>query len=69
MTKRWREIEKLLTVIAEQADANLLELKPTRGGHVRARFDRGGPVFVAATPSDWRAIRNIEALARRALRS
>ena len=43
MTRRDRDLNRLLAAIARQADAKLVELRKTNGGHVRARFDRGGP--------------------------
>jgi len=36
----------------------------TSGGHVRIETPQG-PVFVASTPSDWRAARNMRSLLRR----
>jgi hypothetical protein len=68
MTKHERELEKLLAAIAQQADARLVELRKTNGGHVRASFDRGGSLFMSPTPSDIRSIKNFRAQARRALR-
>jgi hypothetical protein len=37
---------------------------PTKGGHWVISTPRG-PVFVSATPSDWRALRKIRAELRR----
>ena len=68
MTKHIREIEKLLTVLSDEANAKLVELQKTNGGHVKARFDRGGLLFTSSTPSDWRTTRNLKAQAKRALR-
>ena len=62
MTKRERELAKVLPVVAEQANARLVDIRKTNGGHVRRRFDRG-------TPSDRvRTIKNDAAQARRLLR-
>lgn len=36
------------------------QARPTRGGHWVVSTPRG-PVFVSATPSDWRALRKIRA--------
>lgn len=44
MTKHIRDLERLLAVIARQADARLVELRKTNGGHVRASFDRGSQI-------------------------
>ena len=69
MTKRGRELCQLLSQIAERGNARLIEIRKTNGGHVRARFDRCGPLFLAATPSDnARTLRNDVAQARRLLR-
>ena len=69
MTKRERELCQLLSQIAERGNARLIEIRKTNGGHVRARFDRGGPLFLSATPSDnVRTIKNDAAQARRLLR-
>jgi hypothetical protein len=44
------------------------QLTPTSGGHIK--FTKRGcpPVFAAATPSCWRAMRNLEAMLRRVVR-
>lgn len=42
----------------------------TRGGHWRFQHpDMQGPVFAPDTPSDYRGIRNFQALLRRKMRS
>lgn len=51
MTKRERELKHELMVLAEKQHERLLELKLTPGGHYVARFSRGGPLYVASTPS------------------
>jgi hypothetical protein len=68
MTKRERELYQLLSQIAERANARLIEIRKTNGGHVRARFDRGGLLFLSSTPPDIRATQNDAAQARRLLR-
>jgi hypothetical protein len=68
MTKRERELCQLLSQIAERGNARLIEIRKTDGGHIRARFDRGRPLFLSSTPSDIRTIKNDAAVARRALR-
>ncbi|WP_206752374.1 type II toxin-antitoxin system HicA family toxin, partial [Acetobacter sicerae] len=39
-----------------------------RGGHVRWQHETGALYFSAATPGDWRVVRNIEAGLKRAAR-
>jgi hypothetical protein len=68
MTKHQRGLKRLLNTIAEQTNTKLIQLRKTNGGHLQARFDRGGPLFMASTPSDVRAIKNTAAMARRVLR-
>ena len=68
MTKRERELEKILSAVAERANARLVEVRKTNGGHVRARFDRGGILFLSSTPSDIRTTKNGAAQAKRLLR-
>jgi hypothetical protein len=65
MNTRARDLNRLLLAIAAEAGARLVEI---RSGHVRASFDRGGPMFISSTPSDVRAIKNTAATARRVLR-
>jgi hypothetical protein len=67
MTKHQRVLKRLLTAIAEQTNTKLIQLRKTNGGHLRARFDRGGPIFTGSTPSDVRAVKNFKAQARRVL--
>ena len=57
MNVRGRDLSRLLSAIAAEANARLIELRKTNGGHVRASFDRGGPMFISSTPSDVRAIK------------
>ncbi len=40
------------------------QARPTRGGHWEISTPRG-PVYVSATPSDWRALRKVRAELRR----
>ena len=68
MTRRERGLRQLLTVVAERANARLVEIRKANGGHVQDSFDRGGPLFANSTPSDYRSIKNFTAQARRALR-
>ena len=51
MRRRERELRRALVVLAEKANASLLELRTTNGGHYVARFSKGGPLYVASTPS------------------
>jgi hypothetical protein len=66
MTKRTRDLDRLLATIALQT--NGVEIRKTNGGHIRARFDRGLLIFIGSTPSDWRTTRNLRAQAKMALR-
>jgi hypothetical protein len=68
VTKHQRGLKRLLTTIADQAGARLIGIQRTGGGHVRARFDRGSPLFTGSTPFDWRSIKNFKAHAKRVLR-
>ena len=68
MTRRERDLRRLLTVLPERANARLVEIRNANGGHVRAGFDRGAPLFASSTPNDCRSIKNFTAQARRALR-
>ena len=69
MTSRYNcDLERLFATLALQANAKLVEIRKTNGGHIRARFDRGGPMFNSSKPSDVRAIKNTAAMAKRVLR-
>jgi hypothetical protein len=68
MTQRDRDLNRLLSAIAAEAGARLVEIRKTNGGHIRASFDRGGILFVSSTPSDYRDHQITKAQARRALR-
>jgi hypothetical protein len=69
MNARDRDLSRLLSAIAAEAGARLVGIRKTNGGHIRASFDRGGPLFLAATPSDnARALKNDAAQAKRLLR-
>ena len=68
MNARERDLSRLLSAVAMRAGARLVELRKTGGNHVRARFDRGGPMFISSTPNDVRAIKNAAAMAKRVLR-
>jgi hypothetical protein len=69
MTSRYnRDLERLLATIALRANAKLVEIRKTNGGHVRARFDRGGLLFLSSTPSDIRTIKKDAAQAKRLFR-
>jgi hypothetical protein len=69
---KWRRLERdlrrLLMVVAAQSGARLVELRTTGGSHIRASFDRGGPLFTSSTPGDVRTIKNFKARAKRVLR-
>ena len=68
MNARDRDLSRPSSAVAMRAGARLVELRKTGGNHVRARFDRGGPMFISSTPSDVRAIKNTAAMAKRVLR-
>lgn len=63
-----RELKRALADVALRDGARLVEIKRTGGGHYSGLFDNGRIVFTSSTPSDWRAIRNLKAQAKRALR-
>lgn len=45
------------------AEARGWSMRLTNGGHLRWTHASGaGPVYSAASPSDWRALRNVRAL-------
>jgi hypothetical protein len=71
MTKRERNLRRLLTTIADRANAQLVKVQRTRGGHQRATFAKDGAtatiIITASTPSDFRGDRNMLALAKRQL--
>ena len=48
MNARDRDLSRLLSAVAMRAGARLVELRKTGGNHVRARFDRGGPMATFA---------------------
>lgn len=52
--------------LADAARAAGWEITRTRGGHFRWQPPEGPPIFVASTPSDWRAISNTRAMLKRA---
>jgi hypothetical protein len=65
-----RDLHRMLEPLAATYGATVT-LEQTRGNHLRAVFtSRQGKfsVFVAFSPSDWRADRNCEAFTRRQLR-
>jgi hypothetical protein len=68
MTKHTRDLERLLAVIARQADARLVELRKTSGNHVQAKFDRWPQLDAGSPPGDWRAAKNFRSQVKRALR-
>jgi hypothetical protein len=54
MNARDRDLSRLLSAIAAEANSKLLLIQRTGSGHLKARFDRGGPVFISGMPSDYR---------------
>ena len=73
MTKRERDLHRLLQHIADQANARLLQIRCTGSGHQRATFARndGNTVHLiaASTTGCNRSHRNLAAFARRQLRA
>ena len=59
MTRYERELHQL-------AAEHGRRLEQTGGGHVRLVRPGSMPIFAAATPSCWRALRNLVAMLRRA---
>jgi predicted RNA binding protein YcfA (HicA-like mRNA interferase family) len=57
-----RDVQQLVRKLEDQGWAVVL----TGGGHLKATPPGGGaPVFMPATPSDWRSLKNSTALLRR----
>ena len=71
MIRRDRDLKRLLQHLADQANARLVEVGHTNGGHRRAVFQGTGgttvTVFAARSPSDHRSNKNMIAGARRRL--
>jgi hypothetical protein len=68
MNARDRDLSRLLSAIAAEAGARLVEIRKTNGGHVKARFDRGEILFISSTPGDYRDHQNTKSQAKRVLR-
>jgi hypothetical protein len=71
VTRRDRDLSRLLSSVAAQANARLIEIRTTSGGHKKALLTRGGrtvAVICPSTPSDRRSMLNTQADARRLLR-
>jgi hypothetical protein len=69
--QRQRDPSRLLSAVALQADARLIGIEPTNGGHLRAIFAKGGTnvcAIIANSPSDHRDRQNTRADVRRTLR-
>jgi hypothetical protein len=70
--RRLRDLRRSLDAIAETCGVAFEGIELTGGGHYRATFRCGNvvvPIYMSATPSDWRAQHKIKAFARRKLRS
>jgi hypothetical protein len=64
-------LSRLLSAIAAEAGARLVEIKTTGSGHKKVVLDRNGfsiGLVTSSTPSDYRSTKNFEAFARRQLR-
>jgi hypothetical protein len=71
MNARERDLKRTLKTLAAEHGASV-KISTTGGGHIRARFAVGAKkadVYMAATPTDWRAGRHSAAMVRRALRA
>jgi hypothetical protein len=72
MTRRHRDLTRLLAAIAEEFGVKFTGIGKTNGGHLRATFLVGGtPLEVIAgwSPRNpWRAQRKTESFVRRRLR-
>jgi hypothetical protein len=69
--RRTRDLKRSLTAIAQPFGA-AVTIELTGSGHIRAIIVLGDTtlsIVTAATPSDWRSQRNLEAFARRKLRA
>jgi hypothetical protein len=73
MNARRRGLQRMLSAEAERANARLITLETTGRNHFEAVFlNKGGAyrsMFLSATPSDVRTIRNDTAQVRRLLRA
>ncbi len=70
MVRRERDLRLLLTTIAEQANAQLVEIRHTNGGHICATLVKDGrPITLisGSSPSDYRSDLNMLALAKHQL--
>ena len=57
-----------LRTIKREFEPQRIAVDRTNGGHLRLTLPNSKrPIFIARTPSDWRAIRNVRAFVRRAL--
>ena len=72
MSKRDRDLKRLLTIIADRANARL-QIRRTGSGHQKATFLKAAGtsfnVIAPSTPSDHRSIKNMIAFTRRQLRA
>jgi len=46
-----------------------IDVEHTSGGHLKIMIENAEPVFASCSPSDYRALRNMRAMIRRALRT
>ena len=59
---------KWLAEIRHEFEPQGVRVSKTRGGHLRLDLPTGQPIFASSTPSDQRAIHNVRAQVKRALR-
>jgi hypothetical protein len=46
-----------------------IDVEHTSGGHLKIMIENAEPVFASCSPSDYRALRDMRAMIRRALRT
>jgi hypothetical protein len=71
VTRRERDLKRRLLALAEPFGASV-DIKRTGGGHLCATFKHGVAhidVYLAWSPSDYRAEKNAAAFVRRTLRT
>jgi hypothetical protein len=70
--RRYRDLQRSLSTLAEPFGADVVLIEPTRGNHIRAVITAGAvsfTIYMAHSPGDFRSGRNVEAFVRRRLRA
>lgn len=65
MPRRTRPKAGNIRELIEQLKEDGWQVEHTKGGHYKLTSPRGGVVFAGSTPSDHRAIRNVERYLKR----